>query len=157
MPFCQNCGAEVTGRFCGKCGTPMAAEGAPSAGFPAQPQANYSAPPAQAGAGLTDNVAGALCYLVGLVTGIIFLLIAPYNQNKKIRFHAFQAIFLHLAVIVLSIGLSILGFITSGFAFMLYPIIWLGALVVWVYIMVMTYQDKRISLPIIGPLAEKQA
>ncbi len=155
MAFCQNCGAEVTGRFCGKCGTPMAA-GAPNAGFSPQPQANYSAHQAQAGAGLTDNVAGTLCYLVGLVTGIIFLLIAPYNQNKKIRFHAFQAIFLHLAVIAVSITLSILGFITSGFAFMLYPLIWLGALAVWIYIMVMTYQDKRISLPVIGPLAEKQ-
>jgi hypothetical protein len=36
-----------------------------------------------ANAGLTENAAGALCYLGGLVTGIIFLVIAPYNQNLR--------------------------------------------------------------------------
>jgi len=30
MPFCGNCGSEVTGGFCAKCGTPLAAAGAPS-------------------------------------------------------------------------------------------------------------------------------
>jgi hypothetical protein len=50
-----------------------------------------SGPPAAAG-GMTDNVASALCYVLGLITGILFLVLSPYNQNKTVRFHAFQSI-----------------------------------------------------------------
>ena len=45
---------------------------------------------------MTDNMAGALCYLFGFITGILFLVLAPYNQNRDIRFHAFQSIFLNI-------------------------------------------------------------
>jgi len=54
MAFCTNCGAEVSGPFCGKCGTPapgaMPAQGstAPAGGVPAgggTPPPPYSAPP----------------------------------------------------------------------------------------------------------------
>ena len=34
-----------------------------------------------------------LCY-VTLIPAIIFLVVAPYNQNRLIRFHAWQSIFL---------------------------------------------------------------
>jgi hypothetical protein len=80
MAFCASCGAPVDGHFCAKCG---AAASAPAAFV-----------------GLTDNVAGALCYLLGIITGIVFLLISPYNQNRTIRFHAFQSIYLHLVALV---------------------------------------------------------
>src|SRR6187551_2817116 len=90
MAFCSNCGASVEGRFCAKCGTAMPAASAPAAS-------------AASAGGLTDNVAGALCYVLGVLTGIIFLVLAPYNQSKFVRFHAFQAIFFHLAFIVLYI------------------------------------------------------
>ena len=43
--------------------------------------------------GMTDNVASALCYALGFITGILFLVLAPYNQNRMVRFHAFQSIF----------------------------------------------------------------
>ena len=46
---------------------------------------------------MTDNVASALCYLLGLITGIIFLVLTPYNRNPVVRFHAFQSIFLNVA------------------------------------------------------------
>ena len=58
--------------------------------------------------GLQTNVAAALCYLVGLVTGIIFLVLASYNQNSTIRFHAFQSIFANVAWIILWIGISVI-------------------------------------------------
>ncbi len=46
---------------------------------------------------MTDNMAAALCYALGFITGILFLVLAPYNQNREIRFHAFQSIFLNIA------------------------------------------------------------
>src|SRR6202158_5096322 len=100
MAFCPNCGSSVDGRFCAKCGASVNIAGdlgaagtpsaAPSSGIPA------SAAPA----GLTENAAAALCYVLGLITGILFLVLAPYNQNRLIRFHAFQSIFLHVVCIV---------------------------------------------------------
>src|SRR3954447_7974610 len=144
MAFCPNCGASVDGRFCAKCGTaiPASAESTP-----------FSTPPPSssqtAAAGMTDNVASALCYALGFITGILFLVLAPYNQNRLIRFHAFQSIFLHVAAFVLMFALRIVvfgmfQFIGSFFGLFLMPLIWLGFLAVWIYMMVSAYQGKKI-------------
>ena len=174
MAFCANCGAEVQGRFCAKCGAP-----APAAGASAGPAASSAAPPpppaaapypaagpastAQA-AGLEENLACALCYVLGLLTGILFLVLAPYNQNRLIRFHAFQSIFLNIAWIVIYIGLSIVSmgllpipFLGAMLSIILHLAAWLGFLILWLMLMYKAYNRERWVLPIIGPLAEKQA
>ena len=51
-------------------------------------------------AGVEENVVAAVCYLGFVLTGILFLVIEPYNHNPTIRFHAFQSIFFWLAVII---------------------------------------------------------
>src|SRR5687767_14053393 len=108
MAFCPNCGANVEGRFCAKCGTvatpaPASSTGgaAPTGGSNFTAEATPAAQPyaPATAAGMTDNVSGALCYVQGLITGIVFLVLAPYNQNKFVRFNAFQAIFFHVAFI----------------------------------------------------------
>ena len=103
MAFCANCGAEVSGRFCQKCGAPAGAPGAAPA-HPGQPAGVNPCPsrptPVGASVGMTDNMAGALCYLFGFITGILFLVLAPYNQDRNIRFHAFQSIFLNIAWVI---------------------------------------------------------
>src|SRR5659263_765145 len=40
--------------------------------------------------GLDENIAGALCYFLGFITGIVFLL--TEKDNKFIKFHAIQSI-----------------------------------------------------------------
>jgi uncharacterized membrane protein len=159
MAFCPNCGNQVEGHFCAKCGTAVGEAAGAAAGAGA---AVAAPPPAQATAmatqaGLTDNVASALCYAVGLVTGILFLVLAPYNQNRKIRFHAFQSIFLHAAAIVVWIGMLLASAISGGLLLFVMPIIWLGFFVLWLVLIIKAYQDQKLVLPIIGPLAEKQA
>ena len=62
MAFCPSCGSQVDGRFCQKCGATVDAGAVPP-----------GAAPAAGSSGLTDNAAGALCYLFGLITGILFL------------------------------------------------------------------------------------
>jgi uncharacterized membrane protein len=37
------------------------------------------------------------------------------------------------------------------------PLIWLGFFVLWLVLIIKAYQDQKLVLPIIGPLAEKQA
>ena len=159
MAICPNCGNQVDGRFCAKCGTAVAEAaraGAGAGGSVVGPAPIQPAAPATA-AGLTDNVASALCYALGLVTGILFLVLAPYNQNKKIRFHAFQSIFMHAAAIAVWIGMLIVSAISGGLLLFVMPVVWLGFVVLWLVLIIKAYQDQKLVLPIIGPLAEKQA
>src|SRR6185503_17565063 len=99
----------VDGRFCAKCGTPLGAAAPPPGAQSANPT------PLPGAAGLSENVAGALCYLGLLITGILFLVLDPYNKNRAIRFHALQAIFLNLAWFVVWFVLAaVLGAIHLG-------------------------------------------
>ena len=161
MPFCPSCGSAVEGRFCQKCGT---AVDAGAAGGGATPGPTPGAGPTAATAGMSDNAAGALCYLLGLITGIVFLVLAPYNQNRNIRFNAFQSIFLHIAFIILWIVLTILStalftvpVVGALISILLHMVVWLGGLILWLFMMFKTYNGQKIVLPIIGPMAEKQA
>lgn len=166
MPFCANCGAAVEGNFCPSCGKPVAgAASASPAGSAGGPSGPAGAGASSGPAAMPDNLAGTLCYLLGLITGILFLVLEPYNRNRGIRFHAFQSIFLNIAAVAIAIAFSILGTamhlvipilgaVLLGLASM---VIWLGYLVLWIVLMVKTYGGGKIVLPVIGPLAEKQA
>jgi uncharacterized membrane protein len=149
MAFCPNCGSTVDGKFCAKCGAAVGVGADPAAGssFPMQT-------PGAAASGLTDNVAGALAYIP--IIGLIFLLIEPYNRNKLIRFHAFQSLFLVAVVIVFNILLGVL----AGMMFSLYflwSLIHLAEVVLWLFMMFKTFSGVKVVLPVIGPIAEKQA
>jgi uncharacterized membrane protein len=101
--------------------------------------------------GLSDNAAGALAY-VTFIPAIIFLVVAPYNANRNIRFHAWQSIFLSIvwfAICVIAI-IPILGWI----------VFFLGILtlvVLWVLCVLKASKGERFMVPVIGNLAEKQA
>src|ERR1700719_4036129 len=104
MAFCSKCGSEVGAGagFCPKCGEAQA-------GGPAVVQTTQSAQP-----GMSENVAAALCYLVGWVTGIIFYLI---DKRPFVRFHAAQSIVVFGGLHVLNIVAGIIfgvGFMMSG-------------------------------------------
>jgi uncharacterized membrane protein len=158
MPFCATCGTAVEGRFCAKCGTPVGAAAPPAGATPL----GAGAPPVAAGAGLTENAAAALCYVLTFITGILFLVLEPYNKNRNIRFHAFQAIFLGVGWIAIWIAIGILFAMMGSLGFFfgylaLRSLIGLAFFVLWIYLIVMAYQGKTVVLPIIGPLAQKQA
>src|SRR5437588_10211916 len=80
MAFCRSCGAQLGegAAFCPKCGTAQAA----TTEAAVAPVANPAATPA---VGMTNNVAGALAYLLGLITGILFLVLEPHNKDKFVR------------------------------------------------------------------------
>jgi uncharacterized membrane protein len=147
MAFCPSCGNAVEGRYCAKCGTAVDSAAPPAVNLPAV-----------SAAGLPENTAAALCYVLGWITGIIFLILEPYNKNKLIRFHAFQSIFLFGALTVLWFALGIVLPFGVGFGvWWLFWLIRLAAFILWIYMLLQTYQGKKVVLPVIGDLAAKQA
>lgn len=161
MAFCASCGAEVQGKFCAKCGAPSGFAAGASTG----PGAGGAAPASAASSSvIEENVAAALCYLVGVLTGILFLVLEPYNHNKVIRFHAFQAIFAWIAAMVIGMALNILSYPIAALPFigwLLDILLWLafslGVVAAWLYLMYKAYNKERFVLPVIGAWAEKQA
>jgi uncharacterized membrane protein len=163
MPFCANCGSPVEGRFCPKCGAPMGAE--PRTASAPGPAPAYNPPPPGpvAAAGMDDNVAGALCYAVGFITGILFLVLEPYSKRPFVRFHALQSIFFSVGWIAVSIALSI-AFMIVGVVSHLWliflPLRLLFGLIgfgLWLFCMYKAYNREWYQLPIVGPMAAKQA
>ena len=170
MAFCASCGAPVEGRFCAKCGASMPAGGAapdPGAAAGAQysnPQPGYSAPQAVAGSGMEDNLAGALCYVMGFITGVLFLVLEPYNKRPFVRYHAFQSIFFNVGVIALFIALGIVGMILSAIVHLFAPvmlpvnlIVYFLVFAMWLVCMFKAYNRQWFQLPVVGALALKQS
>jgi uncharacterized membrane protein len=162
MPFCANCGAPVEGSFCAKCGAPVVAGNPPPGANAARP-AGEPQPAFAPAAPLQDNVAAALCYVLGFITGIVFLVREPYSRNRMIRFHAFQSIFANVAIVALEIVLVIVfGIfirITNFFGFLvvLWPFFWLACIALWLWLIISAYEGKTVVLPVVGPFAQKQA
>ena len=107
--------------------------------------------------GLQENVTGLLCYVLGWISGLVFILIE--KENKFVRFHAMQSIITFGALTAASIALSILGLIP--FIGVIFDIIgWIIgvlAFVLWIVLMVKAAQGTKYKIPWAGNLAEKLA
>lgn len=142
---------------------PTPPEGEPPSGPPPQTPPPQAPPPSGGGSsmGIDPGLAGLLCYLIIPLAGIIIYVVE--KENKLIRFHALQSIFLGVAEIVIAILLSVVFSLVSAvsgglgcvFGIML-PIYWLLVLVVNILMMVKGYQQEYYKLPVIGDMVEKQ-
>ena len=138
MPLCATCGTPADARSCAKCTTT------------AVPTIN-------------DNVARALCYLLGFITGIVFLNLEPYRKRPSIRFHAFQSIFFSIGLIALSFALiTILLTLESAIQlwFIFLPLrllIGFTGLALWLFCMYKAYTEESYQLPVVGEFALKEA
>jgi uncharacterized membrane protein len=109
------------------------------------------------GAGLEDNVAGALAYL--FIPAIVFLVLEPFNRRRFVRFHSFQSLFFTVAWTALWICLGFFAHIPIlGWAtILIWPLIYLAGFVIWLILVLKAYQGQMFKLPVIGDMAEKQA
>ncbi|MEK6322640.1 MAG: DUF4870 domain-containing protein [Acidobacteriota bacterium] len=153
----------------------------PPYGFPPGGPQGYQgggSPPPGSATGKTKvmnldyNVAGLLCYLpiccVNLITSIIWLASEP-KENRFLRFHALQSLFLTgIGIVVwiifafLGVGMafsssSSVGAAGSGLLSLVQLLIFLILLVVHILCMVKAYQGQMWKLPVIGDIAEKNA
>jgi uncharacterized membrane protein len=97
-----------------------------------------------------------LCYLIPVVCPIIFLVVDPYKSDRKIRFDAFQSLFIWVALIVLNIAIGIIAGLSYHLLF-LYSLLRLAELGVTIFMAIKAYQGQKFVLPVIGELADKQA
>lgn len=97
---------------------------------------------------LGENVRGAMCYTLGFVTGVVFLLFDP---SPFVRFHAMQSILTFSTIAALMIILPILpaGLILSrlifGFSF-----------IIWAFCIIKAFRGDYFKLPVFGDIAEQQ-
>jgi len=147
MAFCKACGQEIgTATFCPKCGANQSATTAPAA-----------APAASPTEGLQENVAGLLCYVLGWLTGIIFLLI---DKRPFVKFHAAQSIVVFGGLTVIRIALLFIhgfiggGVIGWGFLGLIGLLVGLVMLVLWILLMVKAYQHELFRVPIAADIAD---
>lgn len=111
--------------------------------------------------GLDANIAGALSYFFGLLSGAVFFAIE--TESRFVKFHAMQSMLASVAAIVLWIVYMVLATILLhipilGWIVML--LMWtglaLGMLGLWLFCMFKAFQGDRFKLPYIGDVAEKQ-
>jgi uncharacterized membrane protein len=112
--------------------------------------------------GLAPNLAGALAYVLGPLTGVLFLVLE--KDNRFVRFHAMQSIVVGGAMIVASIALSIVSSILA-FVPVLGWIIALAAglglaifsLLLWIVLMVRAFRGREWEVPLVGGVARRYA
>jgi uncharacterized membrane protein len=100
--------------------------------------------------GLEENVEGLLCYVLGWLTGIIFVVLE--KENKFVRFHAFQSIAIFLILMVVGWIVGSLGFIFA----ILRVLVGILSFILWIILMWRAYKGEIYKLPIVGDWAEKQ-
>ena len=138
MAFCKSCGQDIgTANFCPKCGASQSAAAAPVA-----------APIAASSEGLAENVAGLLCYALGWVTGLIFLLI---DKRPWVKFHAAQSIAVFGGLTIIRIGLL---FMTHFLGWGIQALLGLIGFVLWIFLMVKAYQHETVRIPIAADIAD---
>ncbi len=109
---------------------------------------------------VSDNGIAALSYIT-FIPAIIFLILPRYNKSNYVRFHAWQSLLLNIAAFLVSFILTfvVMPFMMSQALIILAitRIIWAIWLATWVVWAIAALNGKRLKLPLIGALAEKQA
>lgn len=132
----------------------------PPPGYPVGgpgPQYPPGAPPPTAGQGLTSNAAAAISYIT-FIPAVLFLVMAPYNRDRFVRFHAWQCIALTIvwvAVSIIFVVLGIAGFhmLVFGLWTLIHAAIRLILFVFWLIALIKASQGQWYKIPIVGDLA----
>ena len=100
--------------------------------------------------GLPENIEAVLCYLLGWLSGVLFLVLE--KQNSFVRFHAMQSLITFLGLFILSMIVQFIPLIGSMLALLIAPV----SIILWLFLTYKAYLGEKYKLPIIGDWAEKQ-
>lgn len=145
MPFCTNCGTNVDpeASYCFHCGQRQ------------QPHASH----ADFLNGISDRTASILCYIpvLGVIPAIVFLVAQQFRHNVKVRFNAFQSLYLFVAWLIVSSAFPIIlvGSAGWGVEHSFVYVLKVGVFLCWVYLLVKAANYEQVRLPIVGDLAAR--
>jgi len=107
------------------------------------------------------NVIGALTYLLGFVTGLIFLYLEPYNQDDFIRFHARQSIGFSVAWfaigVVFGVFIAVLPHGLGSLLNFILTLVDIALAVFWVFLMYKAYNGERYRIPELADIVDSIA
>lgn len=97
---------------------------------------------AKSATGLSKNTAGALAYVLGPVTGVVFLVL---EKDPFVRFHAMQSVVVFVVLFLLQwvFGLTIV-------LLALVPLISLLSFVLWLLFIYKAWQGEEWEVPVLG-------
>ncbi len=97
-----------------------------------------------------ENLMAAASYLLGFITGIIFLLIE--KQSSFVRFHAMQSTILFGGIFVANIALGFIPFL----GWLVGLLLTFTGFILWIVCMWKAFQGEMYKVPYVGELAVKQ-
>jgi uncharacterized membrane protein len=108
---------------------------------------------------LSENIAGMLCYLLGWVSGLIFLLV---DRRPFVRYHAAQSlvVFATLNILLLILGGFFFASIVPGvgeISLILRRLIELVWIIAAIILMLKAYTGERYRVPYAAAYAERAA
>jgi uncharacterized membrane protein len=147
MPFCTNCGNQVAplDAFCARCGARQAAANA--------------APNPRFLSDISSRTAAMACYipLIGWIPSIIVLATSRFQNDRTVRFHAFQGLYLFVVWLLVDWVLEPFFHMVPGHGAMraVTALLHVSVFVAWIWMIIKTSQEQMFRLPIVGELAER--
>lgn len=101
----------------------------------------------KSGLGLKKETSGALAYVLGPITGVIFLVL---EKNPFVRFHAMQSIVVFIAIFAIQwmLGITVVLVI-------LVPLIGIIGFVLWLMLIYKAWQGEEWEVPFVGKLVRQ--
>jgi len=142
MPFCTQCGNRVdqSASFCANCGT-------------AQPRSAGQTPPILDG--ISDRTASILCYIpvFGVIPSIVFLASQKFRHNQRVRFNAFQSVYLFVAWLIVSSASPFFFLVPFHRSFS--SLLEVSLTICWIFLLIKASHSEQVHLPILGDLAAR--
>ena len=144
MAYCCNCGNAVrdTDGFCARCGARQAG---------ARPAMDFAA-------SFSPRTASVLCYVpwMGWIAAIVVLASNTFRNDRTVRFHAFQGLYLFVALLIVQWVFEPKPWHFEGVPhFPVAHIMQVALLVLSIFMMVKAGEGRVYSLPVLGDLAER--
>ena len=100
-----------------------------------------------------------LCYVpvFGVIPAIVFLASHRFRTNARVRFDAFQSLYLFLTWLILHTAVPALLFPHHGWgiedAFL--GLSKIAVFICWIYLLIKAAQEQQVRLPVLGDLAAR--
>jgi len=148
LPFCTNCGTNIDGgaSFCYHCGAPQPRPAVHTSEFLDS---------------ISNRTASILCYIpvFGVIPAIVFLASQKFRTNGRVRFDAFQSVYLFVTWLIISAAIPTLLFTGHGWGIesALLALCKFAVFICWIYLLVKAAQEQQVRLPLLGDLAARSA